>query len=376
MAEELSTTTLSTGYEILTNKNSNVKIDKSNVGSKATDTVSVIMTFYNAERFLQQAMASVLNQITNAEGVEPINIDFVLVNDKSTDNSGAVAANTINQFKEVQEATGVFATSVNYIEAGKNLGCGGARKLGIENAVGDYFMFLDADDYYINRDFVLRAHSIIKQEGVDIVEFGVRMNTEGQPPAISSVQQPVKIRNNNDHAEIAMFADNVIKFNVWSKIYKREIVKSRPYSTARTFEDVRTVPYWIKSAKEILVMNTVEINYRAAAGSIIRGNIIDTRIGTITAIAELFPDFKDNISVLKAMYSRAMVDITALCDGHSDENDGFEDMSMLNTTMLKYIYPNDWQKLTFNPDIPDFCKEQSEFIEKNAADYIKSQKRA
>lgn len=373
MAEELDKTTLSTGYEILTNKNSNVKIDKTNVGKKMNDTVSVIMTFYNAAQFLPQAMSSVFNQITNAEGIESINVDFVLVNDKSTDNSGEIAKAMIKQLKEQQEQHGVFSTSVNYIEAEENLGCGGARKLGIENAVGDYFMFLDADDYYINPDFVLRAHHIIKKENADIVEFGVRMNTEGQQPVNSVVQQPLRIENDGYKAEIAMFGDNVIKFNVWSKIYKRAIVESRDYSTARTFEDVRTVPYWLKTAKNIIIMNTVEVNYRAASGSIIRDNIIDTRMGTITAIAGLFPDFKESIPVLKAMYNRAMIDITALCDGHSDENDGFTGMSKLNTMMLKYIYPNDWQKLTFNPDVPEFYEEQKEFIEKNASEYVNAQ---
>ena len=85
-------------------------------------------------------------------------------------------------------------------------------------------------------------------------------------------------------ARISLFKDNLIKFNVWTKIYTRQIIESYPYSTARTYEDVRTIPIWLTNAKKIVVMPTPEINYRAATGSIIREDNIKTRLGTITAI--------------------------------------------------------------------------------------------
>lgn len=361
MKGKLNKKTLPAGYEIVSN--SDVTNIKSADIKPMCKTVSVIMTFYNTERFIQQAVVSVLSQCTAPEALEPIAIDFVIVNDKSTDKSAEIVKSLIDTYNSSPSVGSVSSNiTINYIEADENLGCGGARKLGIDNAVGDYIMFLDADDYYINHDFVARAANLIMREDVDIAEFGVRMNTEGQQPVNSVVQQAIKIKNNDGAPLIAMFADNIIKFNVWSKIYKREIVMSRQYSTERVFEDVRTVPYWVNTANEVLVMDTVEINYRAAGGSIIRNNIIDTRVGTITAIAGLFPDFKDNSQVLKAMYGRAMVDIIALCDNHSEENDGFCVMSELNTRMLRYIYPDSWSALTFNPDVPEYYKEQQKHI--------------
>ena len=114
-------------------------------------------------------------------------------------------------------------------------------------------------------------------------------------------------------------------------------------------------------------MNTVEVNYRANQTSIIRNNVFDTRIGTITAIASLFGSLTNNIHVLKAMYERAMIDITALCDGKSEENEGFKEMSALNTMMLKHIYADDWYKLTFNPDVPEFFEKQKQWLDEQAA---------
>ena len=210
-------------------------------------------------------------------------------------------------------------------------------------------MFLDADDYYINRDFIFRAYNTIKKEHADIVEYGVLFNQSNGQQINNSARERIVI-DNPIVAEIALFKDNLIKFNVWSKIYTRDIVNTLPYSTARTYEDVRTIPVWVSNAKKIVIMPTPEINYRAASGSIIREDNIKTRVGTITAIAELFERdfFHSNMALMKAMYGRAMVDLEALLHNHSCKDPGFNEMSRLNTKMLKYIYPNNYKELTFH----------------------------
>ena len=146
---------------------------------------------------------------------------------------------------------------------------------------------------------------------------------------------------------MALFKDNLIKFNVWSKVYKRWVVESYQYSDERTFEDVRTIPVWVWNAKKIVIMPTPEINYRAASDSIIRSDWNKTRLGTISAIASHFERFKNDRRILKAMYGRAMIDLEAMLSNKSSENPGFNEMSKLNTYMLKYIYPNDWKNLTY-----------------------------
>ena len=107
-------------------------------------------------------------------------------------------------------------------------------------------------------------------------------------------------------------------------------------------------------------MPTTEINYRAASGSIIRTNMVETRLGTITAIAELFPRFKDNYNVLKAMYGRAMVDLEALLHNHSSKDAGFNEMSKLNTYMLSFLYPNNYKDLVYNIDLEEEAQKEAE----------------
>lgn len=300
------------------------------------DKISIITTFYNAQTFIGNAIGSVLGQKV-PDGCE---IEYVLVDDKSQDNSRHLVENIINN-------TSKENFKFKLVEPEVNLGCGGARKFGIENATGDYFMFLDADDYYIHLDFVENAYNTITSENADVVEYGVIYNQQNGQQSNSTAPQKIMLTDPHD-MEIALFKDNLIKFNVWSKMYTRKIVESYPYSTVRTFEDVRTIPVWISNCNKVVIMPIPQINYRAASNSIIRTNLVDTRLGTISAIAELFPRFKDDRQLLKAMYTRSMIDLEAIMNNKSSECEGFDEMSKLNTYMLKYIYPDKWKELTYN----------------------------
>ena len=322
------------------------------------DKISIITTFYNAQTFIGNAIASVLGQKV-PNGCE---IEYVLVDDKSQDNSRNIVENIINN-------TSKENFKFKLVEPENNLGCGGARKFGIENATGNYFMFLDADDYYIHLDFVENAYNTITSENADVVEYGVIYNQQNGQQSNSTSPQKIVITDPHD-MEIALFKDNLIKFNVWSKMYTRKIVESYPYSTVRTFEDVRTIPIWISNCNKVVIMPIPQINYRAASNSIIRTNWVDTRLGTISAIAELFPRFKDDRQLLKAMYTRSMIDLEAIMNNKSSECEGFDEMSKLNTYMLKFIYPDKWKDLTYNVEMdpelnPDLNKEMK-------AKYIKT----
>jgi len=309
---------------------------------KKVPIISIITTFWNAEKFILNAVNSINQQIIETDKFD---FEYVIVDDKSPDSSRALLEEFIknNVSEENKPKWKIY-------EPAENLGCGGARKFGIDKAIGDYFMFLDADDYYMHTNFLVNAFNTITGENADIVEYGVIFNNPNGQQINNTANSKYVIENNPALAEIVLFKDNLIKFNVWSKIYTRAIVESYEYSTSRTYEDVRTIPVWVSNAKKIVIMPTAEINYRAASGSIIRSDTVKTRLGTITAIAELFPRFADNYNILKAMYGRAMVDLEAMLHNHSSKDEGFNEMSKLNTYMLSFLYPKQYKDFTYNID--------------------------
>ena len=302
------------------------------------DKVSIITTCYNCEKYVQYAIESIFKQKLDNN----IKIEYIVIDDCSLDNS----YNIIKNFSSTNNIEYKIYTLQN------NVGCGMARKIGINCASGDYFMFLDADDYYINDDFVNRAVNDIKTTEADIIEYGVYRqdidNTSHKEEEFINTQDKLK----------ALFINDKIKFNVWSKIYTKKIISSYPYSISRTYEDVRTIPIWIANANKVIVKPSIEINYRNVITSIIRNNDISTRIGTITALTELFEIFKDNKTVLKYIYIRALVDLEAVLANKTSLNKGFDEMSALNTKMLSYLYPDTYKDMTFNVEDEDYDEEE------------------
>jgi glycosyltransferase involved in cell wall biosynthesis len=95
--------------------------------------VSVIIIFYNANRFLAEAIESVLHQTEESW-------ELVLADDGSTDRSTAIA----------REYADKFAPKVRYVEhAGhRNQGMSPTRNLGIRSSAGEWIAFLDSDDVW------------------------------------------------------------------------------------------------------------------------------------------------------------------------------------------------------------------------------------
>lgn len=94
--------------------------------------VSVIIPVYNAEKFLNQAIDSILSQ--NFEG----NIEIIVVDDGSTDNSISIAQ-SYNSRVVVIKKDKICTTQ----------GASSTRNRGIKCATQKYVSFLDADDYYL-----------------------------------------------------------------------------------------------------------------------------------------------------------------------------------------------------------------------------------
>jgi hypothetical protein len=76
----------------------------------------------------------------------------------------------------------------------------------------------------MHKDFVNRAVKDIINEKADIVEYGILFNQPDGQKINNTAPQKAVIENNPSVAEVALFKDNLIKFNVWSKIYTREMI--------------------------------------------------------------------------------------------------------------------------------------------------------
>ena len=111
--------------------------------------LSIIVPVYNVEKYVKRCVDSILNQNYK-------NIELILVDDGSTDNSGIICDSYKNDLR-----VKVFHQ--------KNQGVSSARNLGIEISNGNYLLFLDADDWLADKAL---SKLIYNCNDADMIMFG------------------------------------------------------------------------------------------------------------------------------------------------------------------------------------------------------------
>lgn len=112
-------------------------------------TISVIITVYNYEKFLAEAIESVLDQTYPPSQI-------IVVNDGSSDKSAAVAESFMPQVTVIHQS---------------NQGISGAKNRGVKEAWGNYLTFIDADDIWVKDKLRDQMAVFEKDENVEAV-FG------------------------------------------------------------------------------------------------------------------------------------------------------------------------------------------------------------
>ncbi len=105
--------------------------------------VSVVITAYNYDRYIERAIRSVLDQSLN-KGL----YEIIVVNDCSTDSTAQILEN--------------YQEDVRIFNLEQNVGLAAARNIGIKKARGQYIVFLDADDY-IQKDLLFVQNTFLNE---------------------------------------------------------------------------------------------------------------------------------------------------------------------------------------------------------------------
>lgn len=122
------------------------------------DIISVIIPVYNAEKFLDRCINSLIHQTYN-------NLEIIIVNDGSTDNSLKLIKKYMN-----------IDSRIILINK-ENSGVSASRNIGLEKSNGKYIMLLDADDW-LNKDAIEILYKAISLYNVDVVRGNYRVIDE------------------------------------------------------------------------------------------------------------------------------------------------------------------------------------------------------
>ena len=172
--------------------------------------ISVIIPVFNAEEDLKNAIESIINQTFGFE-----NIEMVLVDDASTDNSKSIIKNYQKDYENIK-----------LVELEENSGLPGKpRSLGIEYASSDYIIFLDSDDTYEKEAFEILYATITKTNS-DFVISSHFINLNGEKIKANLIQTNEEIVSFKPLENQETF--NKLSHNQlvapWGKIFKKELL--------------------------------------------------------------------------------------------------------------------------------------------------------
>lgn len=131
---------------------------------------SIIIPIYKVEKYLCECVDSVLSQTYR-------NIEVILVDDGSPDNCPQICDDYSKRDERVRVIHKV------------NGGLSSARNAGLKIAAGEYVIFLDSDDYYVENTFLESVDAVIEQYQCDAVFFRRRKYIDAQG-IFSSIPAP------------------------------------------------------------------------------------------------------------------------------------------------------------------------------------------
>lgn len=172
--------------------------------------VSIIMPIYNAAKYLDMSIPSVLNQTSNK-------LELIIVNAASTDDT-----------LQICEKYSKKDARVRVINLENRVGPGIARNIAMENAEGQYIMFMDGDDF-IEEDMLEVLLKGMENNSSDLVVCGYYqdfINDNNEKEQTIEVIPPI-LQTNNIKETIKnipiLDVSKVLSFS-WNKLYSKKII--------------------------------------------------------------------------------------------------------------------------------------------------------
>ncbi len=214
--------------------------------------ISFIVPAYNAEKTLERAIKSIINQKDNK-----FDYEIIIVNDGSTDKTKEVAKQIIEQYSKTNN-------NIYYIEQ-ENGGPSKARNTGTENSKGDYIIFVDSDDYI--SDTLLKDIEEHINKGIELIKWNPIFVTEDGQEVGREPCYPFDVMTGIEAFNYLYGRDKIISTPCTYAI-KRTIAPIFP--EGRYHEDFAVMPFIILKAKTMVFIDKNEYYYVQTNNSIMR----------------------------------------------------------------------------------------------------------
>lgn len=207
--------------------------------------VSVIVPVYNVERYLAICIDSILTQSYD-------NLEVLLVDDGSSDSSGSICDKYAQSDKRVK------------VIHKENGGQSSARNIGMENASGEYYFFVDSDDYIEEKaiEVLIKA---AKRTCADIVIADCYTVYNDDVTFPIQIQEPISCQVLNKIQALDRYI--MEDWGPWNKLYKWNVHQTVFFPEGRIHEDEAVMVDLLERCEKVAVLDVKLYYYRKREGS-------------------------------------------------------------------------------------------------------------
>lgn len=237
--------------------------------------ISVIIPVYNVEKYLRCSLDSICTQTYT-------DWECILVDDGSIDASGLIC----DEYELKDSRIRVFHK--------ENGGVSSARNLGLDNATGDWILFVDADDYIVPTCLETLVRTI-ENNDVDVLQFSYfRVNEKGDVIEQGKTEERICRLSSNDYVKTRKML-----FTVWGNFFNRECVDDvRFIENLKLGEDQVFIMQIVDNAQYVMRINEKLYGYRINPNSATHNVKTEDAFFSILKFAEineLYPQYKYRI---------------------------------------------------------------------------------
>lgn len=185
--------------------------------------ISVLVAVYNARDYIEKCILSIINQTFR-------DFELILTDDRGNDDSFDLACNIIE--------SSWLSGNTRYIINDINKGIAMSRQAALENAVGEYVIYLDCDDYF-EPDLLEEMHKSVVRNNSDLVICGyIKELPGGKSIVVNETPQEVSDESVFDRKS---FVENMLTSRVgcslWNKMFKRTLMKENDIAFDSSMRD-------------------------------------------------------------------------------------------------------------------------------------------
>ena len=253
-----------------------------------TELISVIINVYNAEKYIKKCLNNILHQTYK-------NIEILIINDGSTDNTLDIINNYIdNRIK-------VITT--------KHLGLSLSRNVGINNANGKYLYFIDVDDY-IDENTIRYLYNLIKRNNALIATCKC-VDVDNYSYKVKKASNDYKIYTQKEFLKKVLLSRNR-EVAIWNKLIHKSLFDNLRFEN-RVINDISFTYKVILKAKKVVYGNDIKYYHFINKDSISIKAMNDYKrnidrykasIERYKHIKKIIPDLKENDVALMQTIAR------------------------------------------------------------------------